>query len=309
MSADAYLHKAQIYEDLDDIDMALQTLEEGLERTGNAQIKDKLVECYLSQAEEYTRKADYEEALEVYDKLLELDRENTQLQTDVGNCLVKYINLLMEQGLYDEARVLIEKYQDKVSGIDFQTILDEILVRENIDLLLEGKRYDEARALVEEQRNATDDADFEKMLASIEEQIVLAENSVWVDDLYEKMIAGDINAVFSIITASDFPEKCSVFKYTETYYSMEYTLLTSDEKVVGVYDYNTDDGYLGISVAYCVHDEDYESGRPNYIRDGDYIYQIVDGKREWLVDNKYHTHDGTDGELSAGEWWGAYHIG
>ena len=123
MSVEAYLGKAQAYVDLGDIDMTLQTLEEGLERTGNEQIKDRLVECYLNQANEYTRKTDYKKALEIYDRLLELDSENIQVDSDLGNCLLGYLNLLIEQGRYDEVRVIIEKYKDKASGIDFQDIL------------------------------------------------------------------------------------------------------------------------------------------------------------------------------------------
>ncbi len=133
MSVEAYMGKVDAYIGLGNIDMALQTLEEGLEHTGNEQIKDKLVECYLSQAEEYTGKAGYEKALEVYDRLLELDSENTQIQSDVGNCLLKYLDLLMEQGLYDEAKALIEKYQGKVATTDLQGILTKIAESERME--------------------------------------------------------------------------------------------------------------------------------------------------------------------------------
>ena len=129
MSVDAYLGKAQAYEGMGDIDMAIQTLEAGLERTDDVQIKDRLVEHYLKQAQEYTDATDYGKALEIYDRFLELDGENAQVQTDIANCLQEYLDLLMEQERYDEAKALIEKYQDKVSGIDFQAILDEIVMR------------------------------------------------------------------------------------------------------------------------------------------------------------------------------------
>lgn len=129
MSVEAYLGKTQAYEGLGDIDMAIQTLESGLERTDNEQIKGRLVEHYLEQAKARTGAADYEKALEIYDRLLELDGENEHVQSAIRDCLQEYLDLLMEQERYDEAKALIEKYQDKVSGIDFQAILDEIVMR------------------------------------------------------------------------------------------------------------------------------------------------------------------------------------
>lgn len=307
MNAEAYLNKAQLYKDLDNIDMALQTLEEGLECTKDAQIKEELVEYRLSQAKEYVSKDDYEKALEVYDGLLELDSKNAKVQSDMETCLEKYLDSLMKQGLYDKAKSLIEKYQDKVSGIDFQVILDEILVRENVDLLFEDRRYDEAKELVEQHRTATDDVDFQKTLDSLEEQIIRAENSAWVDELYEKMISGDCDAVFSIITEPDFLEKCSVFKHAKRNWAVEYELLTSDGKVVGVFDSVYDDYF---AVAYCVHNP---SKRPNYIYAGDYVYEIADGRKQWLIDNKSHGYSDGEGwfdyELSAGEGYNVFHVG
>ena len=138
MSIDAYVGKAQSYEGMDGLDMAIQTLEEGLDRTGDEQIKDRLVEDYLKLAKEYADATDYEKALGLYDRLLELDGENAQVQTDIANCLQEYLALLIEQERYDEAKALIEKYQGKVSGIDFQAILDEMVMR-TTDYVIEWK--------------------------------------------------------------------------------------------------------------------------------------------------------------------------
>lgn len=43
-----------------------------------------------------------------------------------GRSLVRYIERLIAEGRYDEAEALIEKYRDKVQGVDFQGYLDEI---------------------------------------------------------------------------------------------------------------------------------------------------------------------------------------
>jgi len=126
MSVEAYLGKEQAYIGMDDIDMAMQTLEDGLNRTGDEQIKGMLTDCYLNWANELVAETDYDKALEIYDRLLELDEENEIVQFDVGNCLEGYLNLLIEKGNYDEARLLIEKYQDKVSTVDFHEYLDRV---------------------------------------------------------------------------------------------------------------------------------------------------------------------------------------
>ncbi len=126
MSVDAYLGKAQAYEGMGDMEKAIETLMAGYEKTGDAQLRAQLVDAYLEQAAGYVQAADYDSALAVYDKLLELDGENERVQEAVGDCLTDYIEQLISEERYDEAKTLIEKYRDKVSGVDFQAYLDEI---------------------------------------------------------------------------------------------------------------------------------------------------------------------------------------
>jgi tetratricopeptide (TPR) repeat protein len=133
MCAEAYLGKAEAYEGLGDLETALQTLEEGYEKTEeNADIKEQLVDGYLDLAAACTEEGDYEKALEQYDRLLELDRNNEQVITELSTCLQAYIDILMEQGDYDTIRALAEKYGDIASGVDFPSILDEITELESI---------------------------------------------------------------------------------------------------------------------------------------------------------------------------------
>ncbi len=126
MSVDAYLGKAQAYEGMGDTEKAIETLAAGYEKTGDEQLKTQLVDTYLKQAVGYVQAADYDSALAVYDKLLELDGENERVQEAVGECLTDYIEQFIVEERYDEAKAMIEKYRDKVSGVDFQAYLDEI---------------------------------------------------------------------------------------------------------------------------------------------------------------------------------------
>lgn len=131
-NTEAYLGLADAYEATGDIDMVIQTLQKGYERTGDQRIGDKLLESYLELAKGYTDTGDYENALDIYDRLLELDDTDADVQFDIGNCLQKYLEFLIDQIRYDEARALIEKYRNKVTTVDFQLLLDRISALENI---------------------------------------------------------------------------------------------------------------------------------------------------------------------------------
>lgn len=126
MSVDAYLGKVQAYEGMGDTEKILETLQTGFGKTGDERIKTPLVDVYLEQVSSYMQSADYEIALAVCDKLLELDGENMHVQEAVDGCLMSYVEQLIAKGRYDDAEVLIEKYREKVQGVDFQRYLDEI---------------------------------------------------------------------------------------------------------------------------------------------------------------------------------------
>lgn len=112
----------------------VQVLEEGYTKTGeNPQIKDKLVENYNPIAESYTQAGSYEDALKVYDRLLELDNTNTETINGLCDCLNKYLTVLMEEGKYDEIRALAEKYGDVAANVDFAGIIAQIEEIERIE--------------------------------------------------------------------------------------------------------------------------------------------------------------------------------
>ena len=127
-----YLAVNDVYEG--DTEKITQVLEDGYTFTGeDSRIKDKLIENYLQIGKEDTQNGSYEDALTVYDRLLELDSANTETINDLCDCLNKYIDILMEAGKYDEIRALAEKYGDVAANVDFKGILAQIAEIERIE--------------------------------------------------------------------------------------------------------------------------------------------------------------------------------
>ena len=115
-----YLSVEKVYGD--DPEKVAEILEGGYKQIGeDGRLKDKLIESYIGIAKEKTEEGAYEEALETYDRLIELDRENVDMIAGLCDCLNKYIDILMKEKRYDEIRALAEKYGDVATGVDCYT--------------------------------------------------------------------------------------------------------------------------------------------------------------------------------------------
>ncbi len=124
-AVELYLAAEKVYGE--DRDKAAQVLEDAYTVTGeDARIKDKLVENYIEIGKKETQDGSYEDALAVYDRLLELDNTNPDTISGLCECLNKYIDILMEAGRYDEIRALADKYKDVAVNVDFDGILAQI---------------------------------------------------------------------------------------------------------------------------------------------------------------------------------------
>lgn len=140
MSVDAYLGKAEAYIALGDVGTAIQTMEEGLEHTGNEQVKEMLVECYLNQAEEYAGKADYEKTLEVYDRLLEIDSENVHAQSDLQEIITRTTE---RKRIEEENAAFMQEVYDLMIAEDWESLrmLDETEEAASFIERMENDRY------------------------------------------------------------------------------------------------------------------------------------------------------------------------
>lgn len=119
---------------------AAEVLETGFVKTGgNEEIKSSLTADYQNIAREKTAQGNYEGALRVYDRLLELDAEDQEMIEGLCGCLNDYIDILMEQGNYDRIRELAEKYRAVARGVNFGGILAVIERQER--LMAENAAY------------------------------------------------------------------------------------------------------------------------------------------------------------------------
>ncbi len=134
-----YLAADEVYSD--NMEKTCEILEKGYEQTGDPQVEKELENSYakqqkeeferkLEEARRYKEEEDYEKSLKVYDELMETEDNN--LQSEMDECLQAYMDELLKEKKYDEVKALAEKYKRSESGIDFETVLDEIREQEEI---------------------------------------------------------------------------------------------------------------------------------------------------------------------------------
>ncbi len=120
-----YLAAEDIYVDRDTL---ITLWEEGYEKSGHDnRVQDSLVGVYLERAEERASDGAYEESLQDYDRLLELDGQNEVVLESLTGSLKLYLDLLLDIENFDRIRELAEKYALTLPGFDFKFYSDEIL--------------------------------------------------------------------------------------------------------------------------------------------------------------------------------------
>ena len=82
---------------------------------------------YLKQAEEQASSGAYEESLQTYDRLLELDGQDEAVWESLTRSLKLYLDFLLETGNFDRIRELEEKYALVLPNFDIEFYSDEIL--------------------------------------------------------------------------------------------------------------------------------------------------------------------------------------
>ena len=119
-----YLAAEDVYTDRD----ALTTLwEEGYEKSGqDSRVQDNLVSVYLEQAEERASSGAYEESLQTYDRLLELDGQSEAVRESLSESLKSYMDHLMEEENFDRIRELEEKYAPLLPELNFESYIKGI---------------------------------------------------------------------------------------------------------------------------------------------------------------------------------------
>ncbi|NBJ99933.1 hypothetical protein D5282_22220 [bacterium 1xD8-48] len=274
-----YLAADRVYSD--DLEQKASLLEEGWSFTEDIRIKEKLIVEYLAIAEEKIETEDYEGGLEVFDRLLELAGDDERVLEALEKCLNAYLEHLLEKERYDEIRRIAEKYREAATGIDFDGILKQIEEKEALEkeiaLKREAEEKEEQEIQEEEAQDAEEEAESED--SEVTETENTAQSGNWVDDLYQKIIAEDADAVFAIMEQPDFIEKCEEFPHSEVVWSIDYSLLTSDGKIFWVLkSINYDDLYVTCSPDLNAADCEVGGAVEGC---GDYTYSIEDGERNF----------------------------
>lgn len=277
-----------VYADMPE--QAIEVLEKGWNVTVEPEIRNKLAEDYLAIAEEKNRNGIYEDELKIYDRLLELDKENERALEALEKCLISYLDFLMEEERYDEVTVLAEKYREIVVGIDFDEYLEQI--KEVMAIEEKEKKVDKNNT-EEEETEITAENDHEETGNEPEQETDESEENVaepaetvnvedisqdvtWVDDLYQKILAEDADAVFAIMEEPDLQKRCEVFQYSDDSSGTRmYRLLTSDGNIFWALGTNR----LGIFNISCSPDLDPSDYDIDVMEDTEYKFWIIDGER------------------------------
>jgi len=91
---DIYLFATDVYSE--DLNKVIEILKEGLQLTGDEEIKQALVSIYLTEAQKYMDEPDYEKAIEFYNKVLGIDEKNAEAYIGLTETYIR-------MGEYDKA--------------------------------------------------------------------------------------------------------------------------------------------------------------------------------------------------------------
>ncbi len=136
-----YLAAEDVYTDREAL---IALWEEGYEKSGqDGRVRDSLVGSYLERAEERVSNGTYEESLQDYDRLLELDGQNETVLESLSKSLKSYLDFLLGEGNFDWVRELAEKYASALPDFDFAFYFSEI------DRLEQERELEELRSQLE----------------------------------------------------------------------------------------------------------------------------------------------------------------
>lgn len=199
--AEIYLAADNVYSF--DKGRAIETLEQGYRVTNeNVRVKESLVNDYIA----VSKSGEYEERLAIFDRLLELDGENEEVQQNMKELLTEYIGVLIEEEDYDKIGELtgqyegvaqevvneyVDQYIEEAQGYTDEGAYEESeavydilfhldgdsdkvqtsaqdFLQQYIDSLIAQMQYDDVRKLIDKYRDLIPGMDFDAILAQIE---------------------------------------------------------------------------------------------------------------------------------------------
>lgn len=256
-------------------EQAAEILEKGWDVTSEPALKDKMAEIYLAMAEKEYESRQYEEALAIYDKCRELMGEEDSFLEFLEKVLADYMELLLDEKRYREMIALEEKYGTITVNVDYS-------------------KYWQAMAAKDTWADAEEESD----------GAYSDGNTAWVDELYQKMVDGDVNAVFEIMKEDDFIENCNLYPHRDVVWSTDYTLFASGGEVITVVKSIDSDNVI------VVHSPSDPFTQAADVCAGDYAYETAGGNGVfWMVGtNVVYYSDGRTYTLEENDIWEVFHM-
>ena len=121
---DIYLSAPNVY---DDNEKTAEVLEKGYEVTDNDEdVKNSLVDTYEDIIDECQNddNPDSEKILDVCDRVIEIDKNNTKITDKRRDVLEEYLKTVLKNGDSDTTKKLVEKYKDIVPDVDYEEVVE-----------------------------------------------------------------------------------------------------------------------------------------------------------------------------------------
>lgn len=142
--SEAYIGIAEALAKLNKIDDAIGTLQQGLDKTGDEKIKQKInslsVSGYLEAAEKYLSEKNYESAITEFEKVLAVDDKSIDAYTGTADA---YIGLEKTDKAIETLQKGFEKTKDDKLGTKLNTLKIDDFTQKG-QSCLEEKKYDDA---------------------------------------------------------------------------------------------------------------------------------------------------------------------
>lgn len=254
---DIYLSAPNVY---DDNEKTAEVLEKGYEVTDNDEdVKNSLVDTYedIIDDRQNDDNLDSEKILDVCDRVIEIDKNNTKITDKRRDVLEEYLKTVLKNGDSDTTKKLVEKYKDIVPDVDYEEVVESC-----INDLFDNEDYETIRKLADELKEAFPDINFGDILSNIE---ILEQQAAQRQAL--------LVTVFDYMSVEDYDSMLEIYG---SYEANAVSFLAEQEKKNYIYIPDDDGSHTGTGVGIYLFDNKFNDIN-YYFYYGDFVNGIRDG--------------------------------
>ena len=254
---DIYLSAPNVY---DDNEKTAEVLEKGYEVTDNDEdVKNSLVDTYedIIDDRQNDDNLDSEKILDVCDRVIEIDKNNTKITDKRRDVLEEYLKTVLKNGDSDTTKKLVEKYKDIVPDVDYEEVVESC-----INDLFDNEDYETIRKLADELKEAFPDINFGDILSNIE---ILEQQAAQRQAL--------LVTVFDYMSVEDYDSMLEIYG---SYEDNAVSFLAEQEKKNYIYIPDDDGSHTGTGVGIYLFDNKFNDVN-YYFYYGDFVNGIRDG--------------------------------